>query len=141
MRFRAMLFAIVLVACGTTASSRAEPEPRDASLDTVVQFLIESAATDFHTHRATSNPGRFRNVRVGHVTTANGEKQYLMCGEFLPVSDAGKTEWLHFATIKTSGYEQWIGGQSIGFCKGSVVWDKVGDLSAALQSRLTSLRP
>jgi hypothetical protein len=46
-----------------------------------------------------------------------------------------------FATIKTSGYEQWIGAQAVGFCqRSSVIWDKAGDLSSSLQSRLDSLR-
>ena len=46
------------------------------------------------------------------------------------------------ATIKTSGYEQWIGVQAGGYCQSPpVVWDEnVGDLSSSLASRLASLR-
>lgn len=63
----------------------------------------------------------------------------MLCGQFLPAEGGDKAVWTPFATIKTSGYEQWIGASS--FCQGSaVVWDKVGDLSSALQSRLDSLR-
>jgi hypothetical protein len=73
--------------------------------------------------------------------TVSGEKQYMLCGQFLPAPEGGKAEWMPFATIKTSGYEQWIGAQAAGFCQGSsVIWDKVGDLSSSLQSRLDSLR-
>lgn len=69
--------------------------------------------------------------------TPNGEEQYMLCGQVL----AGKGEWTPFATIKTSGYEQWLGAQATGFCQGSsVIWDKKGDLSSSLQSRLDSLR-
>jgi hypothetical protein len=73
--------------------------------------------------------------------TPDGKKQYLLCGQFLPAQDGSKAEWMPFATIKTSGYEQWIGGQATDHCHGpSFVWDHVGDLSSSLQSRLDSLR-
>jgi hypothetical protein len=53
----------------------------------------------------------------------------------------GKPEWLPFATIKTSGYEQWIGAQAVSYCQSaSVIWDKDADLSSELQKRLDSLR-
>jgi hypothetical protein len=65
----------------------------------------------------------------------------MLCGQFLPAQDGGKTEWTPFATIKTSGHEQWNGAQAAGFCQTpSVIWDMVGDLSSSLQSRLDSLR-
>jgi hypothetical protein len=109
-------------------------------MDSVVQFLITSAAADFHTHRP-PDPVRFRDVRVGHATTPSGEEIYRLCGEFLPAQEGGKAEWTPFATIKTSDYEQWIGGQAVGYCQSSsVIWHKVGDLSSLLQSRLDSLR-
>jgi hypothetical protein len=73
--------------------------------------------------------------------TPSGEEQYMLCGQFLPAQEAGKAEWTPFATIKTSGYEQWIGAQAARFCQdSSVIWDKVDDLSSSLQSRLDSLR-
>jgi len=73
--------------------------------------------------------------------TAGGEEQYLLCGLFLPAPESGNAEWMPFATIKTSGYEQWIGVQAAGWCqRSSVVWDDEGDLSCSLQSRLDSLR-
>jgi hypothetical protein len=80
-------------------------------------------------------------VRVGHAKTPSGEEQYRLCGQFLPAQDEGKAEWTPFVTIKTSGYEQYIGAQAAGFCQdSSVTWDEAGDLSSALQSRLDSLR-
>jgi hypothetical protein len=80
-------------------------------------------------------------VRIGHVMTPSGEKQYILCGEFLPAHEGGKAEWMPFATIKTAPYEQWLGAQAAGFCKGSsVIWDKEPDLSPSLQSRLDALR-
>jgi hypothetical protein len=152
MRYLAVLFAtLVLAACSTAPVARNEsqtvspsqvstPEPQKASIDPVVQFLLTAAATDFHTHRP-PDPVRFRDVRIGHLTTPNGEEQYLLCGQFLPAPEGGKAEWTPFATIKTSGYEQWIGAQAAGFCEpSSVIWDKEDDLSPSLQSRLDSLR-
>ena len=116
------------------------PELQKASRDSVIQFLLTAAATDFHTHRP-PDPVRFRDVRIGHVITPSGEKQYMLCGQFLPAQKEGKAEWTPFATIKTSGYEQWLGAQATGFCRNSsVIWDKEDDLSSALQSRLDSLR-
>jgi hypothetical protein len=152
MRHLAALFAtLVLAACSTAPVTRNEsqtasptqvptPELQKESIDSVVQFLLTSAATDFHTH-VRSDSVRFRDVRLGHVMTPNGVEQYMLCGEFLSVQEGGKAEWMPFATIKTSGYEQWNGAQAEGFCKrSSVIWDKEGDLSSSLQSRLDSLR-
>ena len=152
MRYLAVLFAtLVLAACSTAPVTRSgsqsaspaqvpTPELQKASIDPVVQFLLTAAATDFHTHRP-PDPVRFRDVRIGHVTTPNGEEQYLLCGQFLPALEGGKAEWTPFATIKTSGYEQWIGAQAAGFCQRSaVIWDKEADLSSSLQSRFDSLR-
>src|SRR5882672_3272408 len=136
MRYFAVLFAtLILAACSTAPVTRSgskavspaqvlTPELQKASIDLVVEFLLTAAATDFHTHRQ-PDPVRFRDVRIGHVMTPSGEEQYMLCGEFLPAQEGGKAEWTPFATIKTSGYEQWIGAQAAGFCQpSSVIWDK-----------------
>ena len=138
MRYLAVLFAtLVLAGCSKAPVTRSESQPVSP---TVVQFLLTAAASDFHTHRP-PDPVRFRDVRIGHVMTPSGEEQYMLCGQFLPAQEAGKAEWTPFATIKTSGYEQWIGAQAARFCQdSSVIWDKVDDLSSSLQSRLDSLR-
>jgi hypothetical protein len=151
-RYLAALFGtLVLAACSTAPVTRNEaqtasptqvsaPELQKASIDQVVQFLLTAAANDFHTHRQ-SDSVRFRDVRIGHVMTPSGAEQYMLCGQFLPAQEGSKAEWTPFATIKTSGYEQWNGGQAVGFCQSSsVIWDKVGDLSSSLQSRFDSLR-
>ena len=65
----------------------------------------------------------------------------MLCGQFLPAEGGDKAEWTAFATIKTSGYEQYIGAQSAVFCQRSeVIWDKEGDLSSSLQAKLDSLQ-
>lgn len=138
--------AVVLAACGgppgTRGDSRAVIAPQSLAPETqrVVEFLLTAAANDFHTHRP-PEPARFRNVRVGHGFAPDGTQRYMLCGQFLPVPGAGAASWTPFATIKTSGYEQWIGAQAEGFCQNStVVWDNAADLSSSLESRLTSLR-
>ena len=141
MRYLAVLFATLgLAACSTASVTRSESQAVSPTRDSVVRFLLTAAAADFHTHRP-PDPVRFRDVRIGHVMTPSGEEQYMLCGQFLPAQEGGKAEWTPFATIKTSGYEQWIGAQAAALCqRSSVIWDKAGDLSSALQSRLDSLR-
>ena len=73
--------------------------------DTVVQFLITSAANDFRNHKPPT-PVDFRNVKIGYLKSRNSEKTFIMCGEFLSQEN---NEWVEFATIKTSGYEQYLG--------------------------------
>ena len=105
-----------------------------------LEFLIDSAAADFHAQRE-QRPAKFRHVRLGHVLAPDGTKQYRLCGEFLPRQEKGKGEWTPFVTIKTSGYEQYFGAQAAGFCKGSTIqWDKESDLSSSLQRRFDSIR-
>jgi hypothetical protein len=133
-----LLTALVLVACGTAPAARDQSHPQNASLDPAVEFLLTSAATDFHTHRS-SYPARFRNVRSGYFVTADGTRQYRLCGEFLPAQEGASAEWIRFATIKTSPYEQWLGDTAASYCDSSVRWDRE-DLSLVLQSRLDSLR-
>jgi len=73
--------------------------------DTIVQFLIVSAAYDFRKHQPPT-PLDFRNVKIGYITSSNNEKIYVLCGEFLSKEN---NEWVEFTTIKTSGYEQYLG--------------------------------
>jgi transposase len=56
-----------------------------------------------------------------------------------PAWAKGKAEWTPFVTIKTSGYEQWLGDQVASRCRRpSIIWEKE-DLSTSLQSRFDSL--
>src|SRR2546427_9319729 len=104
MRYLAMLFTTLgLAACSTAPVTRSEseavsptqvvaPELQQASIDSVVQFLLTAAATDFRTHRP-PDPLRFRDVRIGHVVSPSGNEQYILCGQFLPVQEGGNAEW------------------------------------------------
>ena len=135
----AFLATLVLVGCGTAPAARPQPQspPQTASADVAVDYLLTSAAADFHAHPA-PYPARVRDVRIGYVTNADGTRQYRLCGAFLP--EGGSAEWISFVTIRTSEYEQWLGGQAERFCEvSSMVWIG-GDFSSALQSRLDALR-
>ena len=139
MRFATVLLgAIAVVSCATSTPTRGPSQATTPSSSPAVEFLLSSAATDFHTH-APPRPVRFRNVRSGYVTAMDGARQYRLCGEFLPAEGGGKVEWTPFATLQTSGYEQWLGAQAVRFCQpSSMTWD-AGDLSSSLQSRLDAL--
>lgn len=143
--------AVVLAAGSTTRAAQSElqtvartqvlvPEPERALVDSVLQFLLTAAASDFHVH-GPSGPVRFRGVRLGHVVTPGAEKQYRLCGQFLRAQRGVKSRWTPFVTIKTSGYEQYIGAQAGSFCQGSSnVWEDVGDVTSLLQRRFDSIR-
>ena len=139
MRYVAVVIvAAVLASCSTAPPSK--PVSSDRVLSPDLQFLLTVAATDFHTHRP-PDPVRFRDVRLGHLTTASGETRYMLCDQFLPAEGGDNARWVPFATIKTSDYEQWIGDTAAGFCQGSSIkWDDAGDLSLLLQTRVDSLR-
>jgi hypothetical protein len=152
MRHLAVLCATLgLATCVARRDARAGPEAaasahgpaaevQPTSIDSVVRFLVAAAASDFKAHRPPA-PARFRNVRLGHVMSAGGVEQYMLCGQFLPAQQGGRPEWIEFATIKTSGYEHWVGERAAGFCKApAVIWDRREDLTFALQSQLDSLR-
>lgn len=147
-----LLTTLVFVACSNAPATKPEaqaasptavnvPEPQKASIDPkIVDFMLTSAATDFHKHPP-GDLAHFRNVRIGHVPAADGTPQYRMCGEFSEVGHEAEGQWTAFATLKTSGYEQYIGGQSTTYCQGSsFVWDGADDLSSQLQSKFDSLR-
>lgn len=134
----ALLTMFALAACSPAPAARHQSHPQSAPLSPEVEFLLTSAATDFHTHRA-SFPARVRNVRSGYFVMTDGTRQYRLCGEFLPAQGGDRAEWTRFVTIITDPYEQWIGGGAAPYCDSSVTWDR-GDLSSLLQSRLDALR-
>jgi hypothetical protein len=134
-----LAFAAVQALFGLAVYATPAQSPRTtAPLNPSVEFLLTSAATDFRTQRPPL-PARFRDVHSGYVIAPDGARQYRLCGEFLPAQESGKAEWTPFATLKTSGYEQWLGAQAESFCKRSgVTWEKE-DWSSSLQSRVDSL--
>lgn len=91
--------------------------------------LIDDAASDFRQHMKPP-PDQFRRVQLGQLTAPDGQTRQVLCGEFR-VGAAGP--WTAFATVRTSGYEQWLGGGAQGFCQApGFKPDAGGDRSAAL---------
>ena len=134
MRKLAALLILLAAAC---SSAPAATDPNAAARAAEAEsrnYLLESAAADFDKHGPA--PTAFRKVRFGYVEGAGGSQMALLCGEF-QTADKGD-EWIAFATLKTSKYEQWIGNS--GFCERPAIgWD-AEDLSAELQKRVDVLR-
>ena len=133
---RKLAALLIVLAAGCQSTPKlphiAPPAPTE---DASRIYLLQSAAADFHEHGPA--PARFRNVRYGVVEGAGHGGMPLVCGEF---QVAGSEEWVHFTTLQTSKYEQWIGGQGEGFCQRPAFgWDK-DDLSAELLRRVEALR-
>src|SRR5450631_2785334 len=151
MRFVIVLLALAFLTCSTSAVSQGPskaatpgqgpaPEGPAPLAESPMEYLVRSAASDFHAHRPPVVE-RFRHVRFGHVMTPAGAKQYQLCGEFLPQQRGGKAEWTPFATIKTFGYEQYLGDLAASWCqRPRFVRDGDEDLSSTLQSRLDSMQ-
>lgn len=120
------------VSISTVASTASSTTPSD--LEKMKDYLLTSAAQDFHDHQPPF-PAKFRNVRLGHAGDTTKSGSWRLCGEFLPSDE--KAEWTGFATVKTSGYEQYI-GSNVPYCNDEkLAWD-TGDLSADLKAKLDS---
>ena len=115
-------------------------ETQNAHLDSIVHFLLNVSARDFYDHQPPT-PVSFRDVKVRNIVGPDGENHYMICGQFLDKDKQNKDDWTSFATIKTSGYEQWIGNQSLSYCQDSkAVSYRINELSSELKSRFDSLQ-
>jgi len=134
--FAFIFFMSAIVCCNsnkkadTKVSSTAISE-NESIPDSVVQFLIISASNDFRNHQPPT-PIDFRNVKIGYIKSPNSEKIFLLCGEFL--SQENK-EWIKFTTIKTSGYEQYLGKTQ--YCQDATMVLTDENLSVELKNKLT----
>lgn len=134
----AMLLASPAWPAPQAPQTRAPAGAQEPSVAAALEYLLASSAADFRAHPP-AEALRFHNVRFGHVTTADGARQYQLCGEFSSGRD-NDGERVPFATIKTSGYEQWVGGQAEGLCRReALTWDGEDDLSPLLQARYDAL--
>ncbi len=109
------LACLLLAAC----ASAAHPRP-----PTTPDALLDASAGDFRAHGPPV--AEVRNVRFGHV-----DGRALVCGDFRATDG-----WSHFATVSTSGYEQWLGAGADRWCDGPHAQWETGGLSAALLARL-----
>ena len=99
----------------------------------VVEFLLASSAKDFKASGG-NLPAAIRAARVGYFAES-GKGNFLLCGSFK--SGHGPQEkWTHFATIKTSDYEQWVGGAAKAYCEQRTIKWYPGDHSITVMQRL-----
>lgn len=106
----------------------------------VREFLLSTAATEF----AVIGPAAedVREVRLRYLEKEDGERVYLLCGQFLPKPGSVKPVWTEFATLKTGGHEQWIGGQAAALCTRSLpLSSSPEDDSSELRARLAQYPP
>jgi hypothetical protein len=148
---QAIILGLFLAACNSTSKSGERSEAAntesthladkpDPSRDSIVLFLLDASAKDFHDHQPPV-PVDFRNLEVRNLVGSDGANHYMICGQFLGQDKQSQDDWTTFATIKTSGYEQWIGNQSIAYCQDSKpVKYTANDLTASLKSRFDSLQ-
>ena len=99
----------------------------------VVEFLMTSSAKDFMSS-GDNLPTAIRAARIGYFAES-GKGHFLLCGSFKS-GPGPKAKWTHFATIKTSDYEQWLGGTAKAYCEQRTIKWYSGDHSAALMQRL-----
>ena len=124
------------LACATLLATAASANAAEdgQSIRMLQESLVAWSASDFVEHGP--RPRQVRNVHVRYAVKDTGERSYMLCGQFLP-STGTEPDWLHFSTIKTDPYEQWIGGQAEGICeRATPLSESVEDLSSALQVKL-----
>jgi len=141
-----VIVALFIAGCTSSSITKTESpsvstqEADKAAVDSTQQFLITAAASDFHNH-GHSRIGGFREVHLKRLVSPSGEKTYMLCGQYLAEQQGGKAQWIHFVTIKTSGYEQYNGAQASAFCQeGLIISGKESDLSPLLQARFDALK-
>ncbi len=108
--FALIFFMSVIMSCNYNNTAEKKESTNSISVnesipDSIVRFLITSASMDFRNHQPPTAID-FRNVKIGYINSPNNIKTFILCGEFL--SQENK-EWIEFTTIKTSGYEQYLG--------------------------------
>ena len=114
------------------AAERKMDAPAGAD-STVVEFLLASSAKDFKASGG-SLPTAIRAARIGYFAES-GKGNFLLCGSFK--SGHGPQEkWTPFATIKTSDYEQWVGGTAKAYCEQRTIKWYPGNHSTTVMQRL-----
>lgn len=136
-RHVALLFAL-LGACASAGAQvtthGAATRATESADSAIVDFLIVTAAKDF-TLAGAPAPTHVRTARLGRLHKNDGTDIFFLCGSVMPAGKHGTANWLPFATIKTSDYEQWLGAQAKGFCEQpGIAWFN-GDLAPRLEAQ------
>lgn len=108
----------------------------EAVSDSLKTFLVNSTVQDFYKNKKNSIVG-FRSV---FLKLYEGET-YLICGEFLTIDNVKAEKWIDFATLKTEGYELWIGGNASAYCNDAkTITTSTEDLATLLNTHLKNLQ-
>ncbi|MCF0056349.1 hypothetical protein [Dyadobacter sp. CY356] len=134
--FAFIVFMVAMICCNSNKKadakvSSAAISENESIPDSIVKFLIISASNDFLNHQP-PKPIDFRNVKIGYIESPNSVKTFVLCGEFL--SQENK-DWKEFTTIKTSGYEQYLGKTQ--YCQDAKMVLTDENLSVELKKKLT----
>lgn len=134
LHLRRAFIAMALILVASQACSAGAKTEAPASADpAAVEFLVTSSAKDFKASSA-GRPTGIRGARVGYFAES-GKGVYLLCGSFKN-GTGSQAKWTPFATIKTSDYEQWLGGSAKSYCEQRNIKWYPGDHSSALEQRL-----
>ncbi len=115
------------------AAAKGETDAPSGADPSVVEFLVTSAAKDFKAS-GENLPTTIRAARIGYLSES-GKSNFLLCGSFKS-GPGTKEKWTHFATIKTSDYEQWIGGTAKAYCEQRTIKWYPGDQATTVMQRL-----
>ena len=71
-------------------------------------------------------------MRFGLRDTTAGQESYVLCGDFRRRSEGDAAQWVPFATLEMSEYEQWLGETR--FCQTLAgAWNTSDSLTTLLQ--------
>lgn len=97
----------------------------------VVDFLLNTASSEFNSPQSSRAYG-FRKVRIGYYTDGSSGR-FVLCGS-VQLKNESTTEWVQFATVQTSPYEQWLGGVAESICQSKkMTWHLVDQTSELLR--------
>lgn len=141
------LFIIAIaftIACSGDKGKNATSTDSDIAIDTAsvsgVQYLVRACAADVLKQYPEALI-QFNSCFSGSRPLPSGGNQELLCGQFRIQQDRQWGLWIPFATVKTSGYEQWQGAQASSVCQdAAIVWNSMDDMSTSLQTMLESMR-
>jgi len=118
-----------IAACATPTSAYAEVPQKD------IEFLIDVGVKDFASFD--NVPTDFRNVKAALWSPDVGQDRSMICGEFFGLIEGEGYDWYAFSLVKTSDYENWIGGSAVSNCASEHTQLEEEDLSDAMKAALS----
>lgn len=132
------LIAVRILMCTSLLSAAIAVNAHESGsyMQALQESLVSSAVSDFAANGP--QPEEVRNVHMRYAENDHGARSYSLCGQFLP-ANVPKAKWTQFATVKTTPYEQWFGGQAEGLCERALrVSEGDEGLTTVLQARLSA---